>query len=188
MKYIILHGTGATPKSNWFGWLRNELTKRGHEVWLPQLPKADKPNQKRYTLFLLGDETPFKIDDQTILIGHSSGAVQILNLLQALQEDVVIKGAILVSAFKDDLGWESLSELFDGEFDFDKIRKHCQRFIFLHSDNDPYVPLEQAYFLAKKTGGEIQVMKSQGHFNTEHSSAYVKFPDLLRIVNEMAES
>lgn len=81
---LILHGTDATPQSNWFIWLKGKLEKDGYKVWLPQLPNSDTPNTKVYTDFLLS-EPDFTFDDETIIIGHSSGAVEVLHLLQNCQ-------------------------------------------------------------------------------------------------------
>ncbi len=178
---LILHGTDASPEHNWFAWLRDQLEANNYKVWLPQLPGADKPNTKAYTDFLLANPD-FPFNNETILIGHSSGAVEILSLLQHLPEHVKAEAAYLVSAFKDDLGWDSLIGLFEEHFDFTKIKTKVDKFIFLHSDNDPYVPLEHAQYLSEQLGGELIVKTGQGHFNTEADEKYVAFPLLLDII------
>lgn len=188
MKFIILHGTGASPESNWFRWLEGELGKGGHTVWLPQLPGADEPNEKTYTDFLLGPEAPFAIDAETILVGHSSGAVEILKLLQVLEGNISVASSILVSAFKNNLEWDALIGLFNQPFDFENIKQHCRRFVFVHSDDDPYVPLEHAQYLSEKTDGELRILKGQGHFNIEKSEDYAQFPYLLNMINELMSS
>ena len=50
---LILHGTDATPASNWFTWLKKQLEQDDYTVWLPQPPNSDKPNTKTYNQFLL---------------------------------------------------------------------------------------------------------------------------------------
>jgi uncharacterized protein len=182
--FLILHGTDATPESNWFMWLKGVLIGQGHKVWLPQLPGADKPNAEVYTKFLLSNDK-FVYDDQTIIIGHSSGSVEALYLLQNLPKATVIKAEILVSAFKDDLGWETLEGLFGKPYDFDLIKNHCNQFIYIHSDDDPYVPIKQAEFLAEETNGKLIKFEGQGHFNTELSPDYKQFPELLNIIEEL---
>ena len=187
IKVLILHGTDANPDSNWFMWLKGKLVGRGYNVWLPQLPDSDKPNTTKYTQFLLSNKN-FVIDKDTIIIGHSSGSVEILNLLQDLKKGVKIKGVILVSAFKDDLGMENLKELFNEPLSFAKINIHCDKFIFIHSDNDPYCPLEHAKYLVSKTNGELIVFPGQGHFNTEISSEYNKFPEIIQFIDEIVKN
>lgn len=180
-KFLILHGTGASPENNWFMWLKGKLISKGHKVWLPQLPDSNKPSTTKYNDFILVNKS-FEIDTETVLIGHSSGAVEILSLLENLPNQTVLKAAIMVSAFKDDLGWESLEELFLEPFNYDLIKSRCEQFFLIHSDNDPYVPLEHAKFLSKRLGGELIVVPGQGHFNTEQDPEYKQFPELLELI------
>ncbi len=184
---LILHGTDATPASNWFTWLKEQLEQDGYAVWLPQLPNSDKPNTKTYNQFLLANQD-FEFNDETIIIGHSSGAVEVLSLLQHLPEGKKVGSCFLVSAFRDDLGWDALTDLFTEPFDFEKIKAKAHRFVFLHSDNDPYCPIEHAEYLADQVSGELIVKSGQGHFNTEISEKYKAFPELLEIIKSNAAS
>lgn len=181
---IILHGTSNTPEGNWFRWLEKELQNRSYEVWLPRLPDAGTPNAKKYNQLLLNHN--FDFNSETILIGHSSGAVSILNLLQALPSEVKIKASFLVGAFKAPEGNPARSELFlfPEPFNFEKIKSHCNKFVFIHSDNDPYCPLSDAEFLAHELNGELVVKKGQGHFNLEASPKYNEFPILLELIDK----
>ncbi len=181
-KFLILHGTGASPKSNWFMWLKGVLIGHGHEVWLPQLPNSEKPNVATYNKFLLSNKD-FLIDEDTTLIGHSSGAVEILSLLQHLPEGTTTKAAVLVGAFKDDLGQSSLANLFVEPFDFEKIKQSCSSLTFIHSDDDPYCPLDHAKYLAEQTDSDLILFEGQGHFNTEQGPEYKKFPELLEFID-----
>lgn len=175
---LILHGTDANSKSHWFSWLKGELEKNGYEVWLPDLPGADKPNIEKYNQFILGNKD-FEFNSETIIIGHSSGAVAILGLLEALPEDIQVDTCYLIASFKDDLGWDVLKGLFVKPFDFDVIKRKAKKFVFFHSDDDPYCPLEHAEYLSSKVSGELVVINGQGHFNLEKSPKYTKFPELL---------
>ena len=183
---LILHGTAGSPKSNWFMWLKGKLVGRGYKVWLPQLPRSEQPNGATYTKFLLGN-ADFKFTKDTIIIGHSSGAVEILNLLQQLPASTKIKGAVLVSAFENDLGWDSLKDLIDAPLNFDTIKQHCNKFIFLHSDDDPYIGLDQPKHLAELTDGDLIVFSGQGHFNTETGPEYQQFPEILQFIEEILD-
>ena len=181
-KFLILHGTDASPELNWFTWLKGVLVGRGHEVWLPQLPNSEKPSVNTYNNFLLSN-SKFTFDKDTIIVGHSSGSVEILSLLQNLPKNTVIKSAILVSAFKDNLGCDALDGLFIEPLNFNIIKKHCSDFIFIHSDNDPYCPIAHAEYLSEQTNGKLIKFEGQGHFNTELGPQYKQFPKLLDIIN-----
>jgi hypothetical protein len=180
---IILHGTDATSKDNWFPWLKEELESEGFEVWVPDLPQANKPNIKRYNQFLLSQKE-FHVGSETVMIGHSSGAVAILGILQALPEDVVIKQIILAGVFNTDLGWDALKELTAEPIDYENVKKHVKEIMIIHSDNDPYIPLKQAEEVAELLGGELVVLKEQKHFSEGEDPKYKRFPFIAELVKE----
>ncbi len=78
---IILHGTLGSPGGNWFQWLKNELEEKGLNVWLPQLPQAEQPSLRKWQRFVK-EECPFAINEQTVIVGHSSGAILALVLAE----------------------------------------------------------------------------------------------------------
>lgn len=183
---LILHGTGNNSTDNWFQWLRGELEKIDYEVWVPDLPDADRPNQRTYNKFLI-DDSDWEYNEDSIIVGHSSGAVAILGLLQALPGDVQIGACYLVGSFKNDLGWESLRELFAEPLDFEAIQQKSKLWYFIHSDDDPYCPLDHAQYLHGQIGGDLIVLPDQKHFSVStFGTAYEQFPYLLRLIAQDA--
>lgn len=183
-KALILHGTSGSPKENWFSWLEAELEKAGYEVWVPALPDADEPDIKKYNEHILKHEY-WKPDEHTILIGHSSGAVAILGLLEALRESTRVQACFLVEAFKDDLGWDALQKLFVKPFDYKRISQKSRLWYFIHSDDDPYCPLSHAEYLHQAVGGDLLVIPGQKHFSVGTAGEkYREFPLLRNIIVE----
>lgn len=180
-KVIILHGTNSNSKANWFPWLKHELEEPGASVWVPDLPHPEKPNIQRYSKYIL-ENAPWEFDRQTVIIGHSSGAVAILGPLHHLPRDIKVSTCILVGSFKNDLGWKALNELFLENLQFESIRQKADKFIFIHSNNDPYCPLEYAQYLADQLHGELIIKEGQGHFSTEGNPKYRQFPFLLELL------
>lgn len=180
---VILHGTGGTPNSNWLSWLKTELEKRGYQVWVPALPGNETPNRNVYNDFLLSGDWDFS---NNLVIGHSSGAVSVLNLLTD-GRCPHIKTAVLVSAWADtqaaNLNHDGLTQerfknlIPEAGFDFKLINQKADNFLFLHGEDDPYCPLEQAQWLAKQTKGDIIVIPNGGHLN--HTRGFTKLPQLM---------
>lgn len=176
---LILHGTGGDSKENWFDWLRVELEDKNHKVWVPDLPQSDKPNISRYNQFIFSNKD-WWFDQDSILVGHSSGAVAILGLLQDMPAEIQVDTCYLVGAFKDDLDWDALFGLFEEPFRFDLIKTKAKRFVFVHSDDDPHCPLDHAQYLSQKLDGELVVIEGQKHFSVgTFGEEYREFPWLL---------
>ena len=57
---IIVHATGSNPNSFWQPSIKKFLQKKGYNVWVPQLPNADKPNLKEQLPFILGENSILK--------------------------------------------------------------------------------------------------------------------------------
>ncbi len=185
MRAVILHGTNSDHTGNWFPWLKAELEKLGYEVWVPDLPVNGRPNSQRYNKLLLNQGWDF---NDNLIIGHSSGAVAILGLLQALPKDTKINTAILAGAFtkrlSQDPSWEMLSELFDKPFDYGAIKQKAKQFIFVHSEDDPYCPIEDAEELCQKVSGEFIRFQGMKHFSISLDKRFTSFPELLAIIKQ----
>ncbi|HEX5774692.1 MAG TPA: alpha/beta fold hydrolase [Candidatus Paceibacterota bacterium] len=180
---LLLHGTGNTPSHNWLPWLKAQLEQRGYKVWVPQLPEAEFPNMDRYVEFVSSAGWDFNND--SILVGHSSGAVAILGILQHLPDGVKARQAILVGSFKDDLGREDLKGLFEKPIVYEKVKTKAQEFILLHSDDDPYCPLEHAEFLAEQLEGELVLLPGEKHFSiSTGGERFKELPEILKYLQE----
>jgi uncharacterized protein len=183
-KFVILHGTAGTPKDNWFSWLEQQLKKENCKVWVPQLPKAKRPNIERYNKYIFLNK-PWDFNRNSILIGHSSGAVAILGLLQNLPGKTPVDSCYLIGSFHNNLGVEDLSELFTAPFNFEKIKKKAKHFVFIHSNDDPYCPLEHAEYLAGKLEAKLIILKNEKHFSISSAGKkYKKFTFLFKLIKK----
>ncbi|MEX1995614.1 MAG: alpha/beta hydrolase [Candidatus Saccharimonadales bacterium] len=179
MKAVILHGTDNNHNGNWFPWLKDELENLDYEVWVPDLPKSERPNLERYTKFLLSSGWDFK---DNLIIGHSAGAVEILHLLENLPKGTKAHTAIMVAVFKGDLGWEVLRDLASVKYDFEKIKENAKNIIVVHSDDDPHCPIEGAQEIAGELSAKMIVMHGMKHFSLHTDLRFDKFPELLGII------
>jgi predicted alpha/beta hydrolase family esterase len=171
--------------------LEQQLEARGYEVWVPQLPNAHMPSTRRYTKFLLDSGWDFQ---DNLLIGHSSGAVEILHLLPALPEKVSVRAAVLAGVFTidqaDDPKWVRVRQLFEQQLggmfeeplELEKVKAKAEHFLFVHGDNDPYCDPDRARALAQKLGGEYVEISNGQHFSAGIDPTYTKFPKLMELV------
>jgi uncharacterized protein len=174
---IILHGTGDTIEMFWFPYVAKGLRQRGFEVWLPQLPNANKPNLAEWLPFILKNG---KFVEETVLIGHSAGAQIILSLLENI--DIKVKQAILISGYSKPLPKTENDPKNQDNFDWEKIKGKAGEFIFINSDNDPWQCTDvQGKIMADNLGGRLIVMHD-GHMGSQtHKQEYKEFPLILEL-------
>ena len=182
---VILHGTDGSPSANWFPWLKQQLEQRDYAVLVPDLPQNHTPNRQTYNDFLLEQDWDFA---DNLIVGHSSGAVSILNLLMD-DRFPTIKCGVLVGAWahmeETDLDWEQFKDLFPPNgFDFAAIKKKCEKLLLVHAENDPYCPVKQAHWLAEQTNSELVLVPGGQHFSFALNPKYKEFPKLVEILDE----
>ena len=103
------------------------IKKTGYRVWTPDLPGSEKPNITRYNKFLF---SKWKLDKDSIIIGHSSGALATLGFLQEAQESLVIDRAFLVAGFVGNLDWDALNDIASYKPDWVKVKKRRENIFF----------------------------------------------------------
>ncbi|MFA5124457.1 MAG: alpha/beta fold hydrolase [Patescibacteria group bacterium] len=175
---IILHGTGDSPDLFWFPWLKDNLEKKGYEVWLPALPNPKFPNRQEWVPFILENG---KFNSETVIIGHSAGAQIILSVLEKFESP--IKQAILVSGYAKALRKTADSEKNVDDYDWEKIKGKAEEFIFINSDNDPWTCDDtQGRIMFNHLGGS-QIILHEGHMGSSYfNQPYKEFPFLLRLI------
>src|SRR3989344_5903105 len=119
------------------------------------MPNTDKPKQKEWLPHL--KKVIGKPDEDLYLIGHSLGNPTIFRYLETLRGNEKIGGAVLVAGYSDDLGIKELTNFFETPINFKKIKARCKKFVAIHSDNDPYVPLSYGEGIKSKLGAELIV-------------------------------
>ena len=173
MGVVIIHGTKASPESNWFQWLKQQI---GDAV-VPRFPTPQGENLENWLKVL--DE--YDIDENTVLVGHSIGPAFILQKLQRMNKPV--KGIVLVSGFVGEIGipdYDELNKTFFENLDWEKAKANAGKITVIYGANDPYVPLNMLESVAKNLGVEPIVIQDGKHLNSE--AGYTEFPEVLKIL------
>jgi len=177
-RVVFIHGWEGSPEEGWRPWVKRELEQKGFQVLNPAMPNPKYPKQKEWVEHLAEViKTP---DEETILIGHSLGAITILRYLESLPEGQKIGGAVFVAGFSDDLQIPEIKDFFTTEIKWDKVKQHCQTFIALHSDNDPYVPLTHREIFQDKLNAQVVTMHNMRHFSGDDGIR--ELPQLLELI------
>ncbi len=160
VKVVIIHGNGGcTAEDFWYAWLKAELEKKGLLVIVPTMPDN---MQAKATIWLPYMRDIIRCDQNTIVIGHSSGAVAALRYA----EHHKLLGTLLVGACYTDLGYKSerISGYYDKPWQWDTIKENQQWILQLASSDDPCIPIEQARHIQKMLSTDYWECEDQGHF------------------------
>jgi predicted alpha/beta hydrolase family esterase len=171
-KAILIHGNGGcTAGDIWLPWVERELSAAGLDVTNRTFPDNVKARARYWLPFL----EELGADDQTILIGHSSGAVAAMRYAETHR----LLGSVLVGVCHTDLGdaFEAASGYYDAPWQWDRIRSN-QRWIGIYqSSDDPLIPVAEARFVAAQLKCSYFEHSDRGHFIDSR-----EFPELVAFV------
>ncbi len=168
-RVFVVHKWHGTPDDDWYGWIGGELSKRGHEVHIPEMPDTDNPTVAAWVSCLAREVgTP---DSNTYLVGHSIGCQTILRYLESLDGSVKIGGVLLVGAWMT-LNLEALDpgepkiarKWMSTPLRWQIIKGRARQFTVIQSENDPYVPLENTDLFRRMLDARVLIQPRAGHF------------------------
>lgn len=176
---FIFHGTNSGPDENWFPWLKNKLEILGHKVYIPQFPHSDDPDTYNELAAWFKTLEPFKkfINQDSIIFGHSKGAVFCYHVLQTL--NLKLHAVCLVApwyAYHWYQTGKQISSFHVEPFRWDTLRNKAKYFQVYQSTND-VIEVWQGEKIARDVGEKAFIVENAGHFNTE--SGYTTFELLL---------
>ncbi len=186
-RIYLIHGWTGTPNNDWLPWIKEQLEKRSIDVIVPVMPDTDHPTMESWVGHL--SNIVKKPDINCYFVGHSLGCITILRFLETLSDSEKVGGTLLVAGFGQDLNYEGynheLGNFFKKPILCKKIQKHCRQFISIHSDNDPFVSLDQNLLFQKKLNAEIHIEHNMSHYHQE--AGIVKAPFVLTCLLRMIE-
>lgn len=171
-KIIFIPGNGGgSPNDNWFPSIKQELESAGLNILAEEFPDNDLARASYWLPFLLNK---LKVDENTILVGHSTGAIAAMRVAEIQP----IYSSILVGAYHTDLGMEKekQSGYFDKIWDWERIKKNQRWTVLFASQDDPWIPIDQPRFIHLQLDCEYHEYKNEGHFGGDYYKP--TFPEL----------
>lgn len=158
-KAILIHGNGGgTADDVWLPWLERSLTDLGLTVINETFPD----NVRARSEYWLPHLASLGTDEDTILVGHSSGAVAAMRYA----ETHPLLGSVLVGVCHTDLGdpGEIASGYYRQSWQWDRIRANQQWIAVFSSTDDPHIPITEPRFVAAQLRASCFEFTDRGHF------------------------
>ena len=172
MKAVLIHGNGgSTAGDHWLPYLERELTALGLDVVNRTFPDNVKARARIWLPFL----EQLGAGEDTILIGHSSGAVAAMRYAETHR----LLGSILVGVCHTDLGdgGEAASGYYRDPWQWEQIRRNQQWIGIYQSTDDPLIPVAEARFVATQLRCSYFEFTDRGHFIDSR-----EFPEVVQFV------
>lgn len=184
MKVIILPGNGVTNimNSNYYGWLYNTLRDQYNINCIATV--MPDPYEAKRDIWIPYIKNTLQADEDSILIGHSSGAQAALRYTELYP----VKGVILVAATYSDLnieherlsGYYPLNNETENLYDFKAMKRNCPQWYQFHSTDDCFIPMHEANRIATeldlKIPSEYKIFSDRNHFFQP------PFPELIEVI------
>jgi len=161
-RVILIHGNGGcTAADAWYPRVEQECAALGLTVVNQTFPD----NVKARAAIWLPHLEALGADANTILIGHSSGAVAAMRYAETHR----LLGSILVGVCHTDLGdsGEAASGYYGAPWQWERIRKNQQWIAVYQSTDDPHIPVREARFVAAQLKCSYFEFEDRGHFLEE---------------------
>ncbi|MBI3379930.1 alpha/beta hydrolase [Candidatus Gottesmanbacteria bacterium] len=170
---IILHAWYENPNSQWYQWLKKELEKKDYSILIPDLPtmNSDLPDMEKMI-----EKVKSLVDENTIIAGHSLGAVLALRIAERIK----YKKAILVAGWDFNDLCEEHRLFWKNMIDHKKIKSNVREIYCLSSGNDIFFTANQTENMSKRLGAKFILIKGAGHFTRKDGITEV--PKILQFI------
>lgn len=172
---ILIHGYEGNPKNHWFPYIKTEMEQCGVEMFAPEMPT--EYTMDAWTAKL--QEISEKVNEHTILIGHSLGCPAILHLLAMLSKPVF--GTVFVAPFGKIFSNKTQEDeecnRFVQTISWKQARKNAGNVKVFAGIDDDVVPLDVSIHFASMLREPIRLIENAGHFCAD--DGFETFPELL---------
>lgn len=174
-KLIFVHGFTSTPLGDWYPSIAAELQQLGADFVIPTFPETSNPKASDWVK-IIGEQVDQAKGKRIVLIGHSLGtrAIELYLETTAHQIDFVF----FIAAFDNDPTNKQRAEkgyqsFFEHDVDFLNIRARVNKFVVIHSPDDPDIPFSQAQNLERVLHADLINASGRGHLNDSSNYDFI---------------
>jgi len=175
-RVFIIHGWGGYPDQGWLLDLKIELQERGFLVYSPAMPDTHNPDIGKWVVHLGNIVNEPEITD--CFIGYSLGSQAIMRYLENLPENKKVGRVVFIAGFLRLMNLDkeeetALAPWLKEPINLANIKKHCDKFTAVFSNDDPIVPLSNKDDFEEKLGAKIIIKNKMGHFDNLEDVSFI---------------
>lgn len=171
---VIIHGKDGSPDMPWIRWLEGGLTDRGVRCIAPPFPPEESSTIDSWFSVLAAVQADPR---ETVYVAQARGAMALLRWIDSLPKTVRIPQIILIACNTDYQPHRRNSGgFYETPLNYRGLQEKCRSIVFIHSHDDPFVPVERAERLAAKLQAKFVQYADAGHFGNSKLDA----PEVLR--------
>ncbi|RLG13644.1 MAG: leucine--tRNA ligase [Candidatus Nanohalarchaeota archaeon] len=184
---IIIHGFEGQAESIFFPWTKKKLEEQGYEVVLEDMPDSYHPKMEKWMAFL--EKYKNKIDEDTIIIGHSLGGFVAPYFAGKLEKTInalylIAPASQMLDFNKYRKEWKGdidcLEKIINHKIEWKKVKKNTGKITVYLSDNDKWIPFIESKKFFQNAGIACKSMHNRNHFLSS------EFPELLEEIFDKA--
>eukprot|EP00729_Bicosta_minor_P003397 gene3397-8434_t len=165
IRVVIVPGNGGGDvfQANWYAEMQAVLQRPSYgRGCIPVLQNMPDPHKAREKIWIPFMRKELGCNERTIIVGHSSGAVAAMRFAEQYQ----VYGIVLVSACHTDLGLKSerIAGYYGRPWLWERQKANSNWILQFHSDNDPFIPVEEARHVAANLDSEYYELAGKSHY------------------------
>ena len=177
--YFIVHALGRTAEDYWYKSVKKQIENNGHKCFVPTMPDIEHMSyaswEKEFDKFL-----PL-INQESVFIGHSTGAIFIVNYL--MKHNLKIDKYISVVGFNKEninsanIKWDEINKTFFVN-NLDDFKNYANERVSFYSPTDIY-DFKILDEFATAIEAEKVIIENAGHFTKGYEN---KFEEILKFL------
>ncbi len=189
-RVFIIHEWYGSPDNPSYVSMAQELVKSGLKVYRPAMPNPETPAINEWVSFLMQQVgTP---DAGTFFVAHSIGGQAVIRYLSTINSPV--GGAVFIAPWftlkpdclDSDEDNAVVKPWLETPIDFSKVRQVLTNVFAIFSDNDAYVPIENALTFQKELNARTKIVPNRNHFSVHDGTTEIPevVPEILKMVKK----
>lgn len=185
-KCIIIHGSPSDAEKamipearsydkHWMPWTKKQLIANGIETETPLMPLPWYPDYEKYKSTF----EKYDIDENTILVGHSSGCAFLVRWLGETRKEIF--KLILVAPWKIPDRDDEFRKKFYAYCIDETIKNRVKEIVMFTADNEEEDGKKSLKMFHKSLGGKVIKLKGRGHYCLDDMGTE-KFPELIEVI------